>query len=207
MTPTRRHGQLTQMAKAHDLIAGDDDPAAARRRLVGRRLRALRVAQDASLREVATAVDVSPSFLSMIERGQNDLSLGRFSRLAMFFGVPPSELLADDEVKPGPDIADLRELEPVDRGEGVDYRIVRRDPPQVVAVTLAPGARFTDLRAHRGEDTWLITNGRAQVLYGADVYDLDTFQVATFSGLVPHGISNPYPEPAVLLAVCSVPYW
>ena len=67
--------------------------------------------------------------------------------------------------------------------------------------------RQTIATAPRGEDTWLLSSGRAQVLYGADVYDLDTAQVATFSGLVPHGLSNPYAEPAVLLAVCSVPYW
>ncbi len=179
----------------------------ATQRELGARVQALRRARRLSLREVAEAVDVSPSFLSLLERGQTDLSLTRFSRLADFFGVPVVELLADGNGHAPPSIHPAESAERVDRGEGVDYRVLRREHPQVVSVALAPGAEFHDLRTHGGEDIWMVASGRAEVVYGDERFPVEARQLISFSGLVPHGLANPHDEPALLFAICSVPYW
>ena len=58
-----------------------------RQRTLGARLDALRRARGLTRREVAAAMGVSASFLGMVERGETDMSLARFTRLAGFLGV------------------------------------------------------------------------------------------------------------------------
>src|SRR6478672_2179736 len=79
--PGRRPRSQASLALAHAL---------------GARLKRLRLQRRLTLQEVGTTVDLSHSFLSMLERGQADVSLGRVHRLANFYGVPLSELLIEE---------------------------------------------------------------------------------------------------------------
>jgi transcriptional regulator with XRE-family HTH domain len=67
---------------------------------LGRRLKALRVNRGLSLKEVGAKTGVSSSFLSMIETGRNDLSVGRLMVLADFYGVGLDEILQDRPGRP-----------------------------------------------------------------------------------------------------------
>ena len=95
----------------------------------------------------------------------------------------------------------------VERGEGVDYRIIRREHPQLVAVTLAPGARFADVRSHRGEDIWIVTAGTPTFIYGSELYTVEAGNTVIFPGVVEHGVANHTDEAVSLIAVCSISYW
>jgi transcriptional regulator with XRE-family HTH domain len=185
-----------QLAEAEDL------------RLLGARLLELRRARGLSLKDVAAGVGVSPSFLSLVERGQTDLSVTRFSRLVEFYDMQPSELLM--ELNAGfndPAVSDLSACRSMPRGPGVEYVILQEENPQMIFTTLAAGAAFSDMRAHRGEDFWLMLDGRARLHYGGRTFDLEQGQTARFSSTIPHGFTNPNASPAQLIAVCSVPYW
>jgi transcriptional regulator with XRE-family HTH domain len=177
-------------------------------RLLGARLQGLRKMRRLSLQEVADEVNVSRSFLSLVERGQTDLSLSRFSRLTEFYGVQPSELLVEIGSRfREPEIEDVADARMIDRGNGVEYRVLRADHPQIVIARLAPGARFEDLRAHQGEDFWVVQHGTVSLEYGGKGYALRQGQTVRFSGTLPHGFANPGNEPAELFALCSFPYW
>jgi transcriptional regulator with XRE-family HTH domain len=178
-----------------------------RQRALGERLHALRRGRQLSRREVAAGVGVSASFLGMVERGETDVALARFLRLADFFGVSIAELLEQDGQVEPPAIERFADADAAERGAGVDYRILRRRDPQLIAVTLEPGARFSDLRSHRGEDVWLVLAGRPTFLYGSRRYPVEEGHVVTFAGSVEHGLANDGEAPARLVAVCSVPYW
>jgi transcriptional regulator with XRE-family HTH domain len=161
-----------------------------------------------SLKDVAIAVGVSSSFLSMVERGQTDLSVTRFSRLTEFFDIQPSELLMElgATFRP-PELSSLENLRSIPRGPGVDFRVVQQDNPQMIYVRMDPAARFSDFRAHRGSDLWIVIAGRPVLHYGAKTYELSAGETARFSSTLPHGLTNPRSEPAELTAICSVPYW
>ena len=75
---------------------------------LGRRLKALRVSRGLSLKDVAAETGVSASFISMVETGRNDLSVGRLVMLADFYGV------GLDDVLPGRDSDRPFALRPVD---------------------------------------------------------------------------------------------
>lgn len=177
-------------------------------RLLGARLQELRRMRGMSLKEVASAVGVSASFLSMLERGQTDLSLSRFSRLAEFYKLQPSELLMElngnlDE----PEITSLDAHRSIARGPGVEYRVLQDENPQMIHVRIEPGARFADMRSHRGTDFWCVLEGAAQLHYAGRTYDVARGETVRFSSTVPHGFANPHAEPTELVALCSVPLW
>jgi transcriptional regulator with XRE-family HTH domain len=62
---------------------------------LGRRLKALRVGRGLSLKEVAAGTGVSASFLSMVETGRNEMSVGRLMRMADFYGVGLVDLVPE----------------------------------------------------------------------------------------------------------------
>jgi transcriptional regulator with XRE-family HTH domain len=178
-----------------------------RQRALGARLHSLRRARGLARREVAAAVGVSASFLGMVERGETDMSLARFTRLTAFLGVSVADLLGEDPSPAPPDVRSIASAPAVDRGEGVDYRIIRREHPQLVAVTLAPGARFADVRSHRGEDIWIVVAGAPTFIYGAERYQVEAGNTVVFPGVVEHGVANHTDATVSLIAVCSISYW
>ena len=61
---------------------------------LGRRLRELRTARRLRLSDVAQASGLSVSFLSQVEQGQSDISVGRLMRIAHALDVRVTELVA-----------------------------------------------------------------------------------------------------------------
>lgn len=192
---------MTELALTHEV---EEE----RSRLLGARLQGLRRSRGLSLKQVAEAVGLSPSFLSMVERGQTDLSLSRFSRLTEFYRVQPSELLLElNSANDRPRVQELAAYRSIERGRGVDYRVLQAENPQMIHVVIQPACAFEDMRAHRGEDFWIVLRGTARLHYGGRTWDLAKGRTARFSATIPHGISNPSEEETELVAVCSTPYW
>lgn len=175
---------------------------------VGTKLRSLRQLRGVSLKEVGEATGISAAFLSLIERGLTDIALSRMVRLVEYYGISIGEFF--DSVFPDDGrsivIAPVEHARSLERGTDVTYRVIRESSPQVFYVELAPGASFSDLRAHAGEDFWLAIKGKVDVLYGERAYPLGAMDTAEFAARVPHGIANPYGQPAILVAVTSVPF-
>src|SRR5215211_3210258 len=70
-----------------------DDPLRAQLEVLGALLRAQRVAADLSLRELADRTKVSNAYLSQLERGLHEPSLGVLRAIASALGVPLGSLL------------------------------------------------------------------------------------------------------------------
>src|SRR5688572_18730681 len=56
-------------------------------------LRALRLSKGLSLKEVALATEISTSFLSLVENGKSDITIGRLVRLVNLYGVTLTDLI------------------------------------------------------------------------------------------------------------------
>ena len=54
---------------------------------LGSALRAARRRKSLSLSDVAAATGISPSFLSLVENGKSDITIGRLVRLVTFFAI------------------------------------------------------------------------------------------------------------------------
>ena len=179
-------------------------------RLMGDRLRRLRKLRGLTLEEVAVAVSVSHSFLSMLERGMVDISLQRLNRLARFYGIAVSELLLEEGMHAEPTIIAAGEGQAVDRGAGVTYRVLPDQPYlglQLMHVVFEPKARFADFRAHRGYDVLFVTRGTVTLLCDDRSYAVEAPQVAVYTGTSPHSLANDRDEVAEIFAITTPPYW
>jgi transcriptional regulator with XRE-family HTH domain len=177
--------------------------------VLGARLRRLRLQRRLTLQEVGASVDLSHSFLSMLERGQADISLGRVHRLATFYGVPLSELLIEDHEGNRPRVIDIDEGDVVERIPGMTLRLLPIGRPlglQVVHVTLAPGAGPSTPVSHDGEDFFWVLAGEIVFTYGADEYLLKKRQSVLYSGRVHHFFGNVGKRQAEMLSITTPPY-
>jgi quercetin dioxygenase-like cupin family protein len=60
---------------------------------LGAQLRALRSARRLSLGDVARETSISASFLSLVENGRSDITIGRLTRLVDYYGISITDLL------------------------------------------------------------------------------------------------------------------
>ena len=67
---------------------------------LGKRLRAIRLESGRSLAEVAQATEISPSFLSMVENGNSDISIGRLLRLTQHYGAEIAQVVSGADKAP-----------------------------------------------------------------------------------------------------------
>lgn len=197
------------MVRRTEEDSAEPPPGEQRQRRLGQRLRRLRHLRKLTIEQVAGEVDLSMSFLSMLERGQADISLSRFSRLADFYKISVSELLVEDETNAGPTIAEPESLQLIDRGEGVTYRVLKSDHSgaQAVLVTFEPGASFSEVLAHKGRDFGWVVSGELVLLYSDREYVVGERQFVEYDASKPHAIRNDRDRPAEMIAFMNSPYW
>jgi transcriptional regulator with XRE-family HTH domain len=78
---------------------------------LGTRLRTLRAERGLSLSQLEQAIDISSSFLSLVESGKSDITISRLVRLADFYDVELGELVEGSRT-------DRRPLEVIRDGDG-----------------------------------------------------------------------------------------
>lgn len=97
-----------------------------------------------------------------------------------------------------------------DEGEVVEIggnriRIIAASPSQLVCdYSAAPSFAGPPLHVHPGfDETYLVLEGRLQVVMGEQVNELEPGAAAYVSGKVPHTFSNPQEARTRFLSICS----
>jgi len=161
---------------------------------LGDALRSSRRSRSLSLSDVAAATGISASFLSLVENGKSDITIGRLVRLVGFYGLPLAELVptqpaADDDIvrkseqrtlpSPTEDIA-FRLLAPHTRGSMM---------PMIVE--FGPSARLAEYGRHAGEEFVHVLQVRLELLLeGSEPRILKAGDSAYYSAERPHLFRN-----------------
>lgn len=127
---------------------------------LGESLRRIRVQKGMSLQDVQQASEGKwkAAVVGAYERGDRNVTVARLSELALFYGVPVSELLPDDGAPPAPGQVDTRRRVVLDL-EGLD-RVPESDRD--------PLSRFTTaIQIQRGD-----FNGRVLTIREDDLMAL-----------------------------------
>ena len=190
---------------------------------LGQAIRAVREQRGLSLRELARRVNVSPSFVSQIELGKANPSVGTLYALVSVLGTTLDDLMgdgSDDDVPAGP-VVDASVVEghtpgswprvdvPLQPAEGrkrvemsgvVWERLTHDHDPYVdfLHVEYAPGSSSCapdQMMRHGGREYGHITHGRLDVQVGFETYELGPGDSIHFDSMTPHRLSNPYDEP------------
>ena len=134
----------------------------------GRVLRQARMELGASLREVASAVNISVSHLSTIERGGIQPSLALLQRLAECYSIDVADMFGDSSVETVPHVRNWSAEDVLISDEGrVRVRAVARSPILCSDMYEAdPGGSSGGSYAHDGEECVLVLDGTAEFFFG-----------------------------------------
>lgn len=160
---------------------------------MGAALRAIRRRHGHSLNTVARETGISPSFLSLVENGRSDITIGRLVRLVDFYDVSITDILpgesADPEVvREG----DTRRLS--SPAEGIEIFLLAPDTRRAMMpmlIAFQPGAQFAEYGRHAGEELVYVLDGRLRLeLEGAEPRVLERGDGAYYSATRPHRFVN-----------------
>jgi proline racemase/DNA-binding transcriptional MerR regulator/quercetin dioxygenase-like cupin family protein len=168
---------------------------------VGIGVRARRLAQGLSVRELAARTGLAASFVSMLERGAANPSPASLSRLAEALGTTLTDLLGHAEANPSGLIqagaGRTVQLGPLVQ---VEQLSVGKSLMDAEIWSLAPGAESEGPYAHDGEELIHVLAGSFEI--GLDTGPMRTVAAGDslyFASGRPHRWRNPGPEPARLL--------
>lgn len=133
---------------------------------LGRRLRTLRSERKLSLAVVSEATGISPSFLSLLEQGRTDVSLGRLLPLLDYYGIELSDVLADrTDAKDEVVRRDDRPLV-LSPAEGIEVFLASRDRHRAfvpLVVEFAADSSMESLSRHEGDEFFMVLEGRIEL--------------------------------------------
>ena len=176
---------------------------------LGARIRALRLARHATLRQLAAEAGVTESFLSQVERGVASPSIASVQRIARALGQSIAELFAADE-RAGSlvRLGDRRRI--VYQGLGaVDEFLTRATDGrlQVIMSTIEQGGGTGDepYTHDSDEEVVVVLEGALDLWVGPEHYRLETGDAVTHSSRIPHRNTNPGPGVARVLFCITPP--
>ncbi|MDH6196893.1 transcriptional regulator with XRE-family HTH domain [Mycobacterium frederiksbergense] len=188
--------------------AEEPDPAATADAAVGGRIRQFRTARKLSLRQLADRAGISAGFLSQVERGQVNASVGTLRRLSEVLGILLPDLFTDDEV------TDARILRKADRPaievSDLSAKYLLSQKPlqnlEVYAGELSPGSSAGEAYVHGdAQEILIVTSGKLTVELAGERYELEAGDSAEYRTSVPHTVHNLSDAFAELIWIVSPP--
>ena len=173
-------------------------------------LRELRRDRRLSQQDVSAATGISASFLSLVENGKSDITLGRLMKLAGFFDVHVSDLLPPGV---GRDPIVIRAAERRHIGspeEGIDIYLLGPDSERrflPLVAEFGPGGGAAEFLKHEGEEYIYVLEGRIRLeVEGHEPVVLEQGDGAYYGADRPHRIATIGRERASVLGVASPPH-
>ena len=169
---------------------------------VGQQLRALRQSRGMTIQHLANLTDLSRTYISQIESGAANPSVGTLKKVADVLGVPMGTLFsAGLDQQPDPP-APATTAQP-------EVRVVRRDGRkslswpgrpwktylltpdlqrklEVLLNELMPGDTVDEAYTHEGEEFGFVLEGQYEVTVGDEVYLLEEGDSISYPSHLPH---------------------
>jgi len=175
-------------------------------------LRALRAERKLSLKEVAVATNISASFLSLVENGKSDITIGRLVRLVNFYGVALADLIPPAPDYPDAEITRADERRLISHSspeEGIDIFLLAHDTKRTMMpmeLEFEPAAKLAEFGSHQGDEWVYVAQGRLRLtLEGAEPRILEKGDSAYYPADRPHLFENADPRRRLRLICVNSP--
>jgi transcriptional regulator with XRE-family HTH domain len=172
---------------------------------IGRQVRALRRQRGLSLRGLAELCDLSPTTISLIERGDSSPSVSTVHRLATALGVPITSFF-EEPAAPGDVIhthaGERRRLATEDMQMESLGTGLRGQAMEAFAVTLPPGSSSGNgTITHVGHEMVYCVQGQVEYQIAGKSYLLARGDSLLFEARLPHRWENRGEMPAMFLLI------
>ena len=156
---------------------------------LGRQIRDRRTRAGMSLKELAAKAELSPSFLSQLERGLARPRITSLHRVARTLGTTAQALLSTEETKPYSLVRrnDPRDLDhDTDQAAGTARSLVR-DARSLTALEFRGVPKsFGKYYEHPGEELLLVVQGVIEKDIDGEIIELRAGDCICYDGRVPH---------------------
>ena len=176
---------------------------------VGERLRTLRRFRRCTLQTVAERSGLSESFLSQVERGRSNASIGSLKRIADALGVSMADLFEPDGL-PGPHVLRRRERPALQFGILGRKHLLTPRPLHHLEVFAGElevgGSTGPEQYAHGdSEELFLVLSGKVRLELGDELFELERGDSIDYRSSTPHRVVNTGQELAEVLWIISPP--
>jgi transcriptional regulator with XRE-family HTH domain len=157
---------------------------------VGAVIRRLRRQRGISVRALASAARVSPSFLGAVERGESDIALGRLALIAEALDHDVASLLGYSLRQATPRfVAPARRGA---RGDGVEFSAFRIPGShlELLVASFAPHSSFDDSITHAGIDVAYVAQGELVLVVDGIDYAVREGECVVWPSSHPHTMRN-----------------
>lgn len=170
---------------------------------VGAVIRRLRTQRGISVRALAAASRISPSFLGAVERGESDIALGRLALVAEALDHDVASLLGYSLRQATP-----RSIEPARRGargDGVEFSAFRIPGSQLelLVATLAPHSGFDDSITHAGIDVAYVAQGELVLVVDGIEYTVREGECVVWPSSHAHTMRNVSDTPVIVVGFAT----
>lgn len=162
---------------------------------IGNQIRNLRSEKRLTLKDLGERTGVSPSMLSLVERGKTSPSIGTLVAISSALGVHMSDLIVDDDGSSEELVSRHKDQDAFTTSLGVQRRILRVDRIRGVEIAVneyepETGSALSPTH-HPGYEYGVVLKGRLTVeLEGEEKHELRTGDLISYSSTVPHRIWN-----------------
>lgn len=178
------------------------------------RLKQVRLDRGLTISDVAEGSGLSAGFISLVENGKSDITIGRLNKVLGFYSIRVTDFLEPASGLPERGEESLitgefsAERTFVSAVEGVTYTHLPRlqDGRFIpIEVTLEPQAKISDHSSHAGDEFIYVMQGRFHLTVGSREITMKPGQSIYFDGLTPHRFENRSPRVTKVLAIMSDP--
>ena len=176
--------------------------------LMGARIREFRISRKLTLRALAERAQTSAGFLSQLERGQVNASVGTLRKLAKGLGITLPDLFSDDDINQ-PIVRRRADRPAIHEGNLMTKYLLSHAPArnfEVYVVEMLPGGDAGEPYTHRDVQELMVTlAGAITVELDGVEHVLEVGDSVEFRATTPHTVRNTSGSPAEMLWIISPP--
>jgi transcriptional regulator with XRE-family HTH domain len=161
---------------------------------IGVRIRGARQARSMTLQALADATGLSPSMLSLVERGRASPSIGSLIVISAALGVTMSEIIVDEPVEDEKLVVRSHEQQIVETAQHVIRRLIRDDRIRGVSIALnqyEPHTGSADRPLmHTGYEYGYVLEGTLTVEVNGVSHEIRSGDLIAYDSHKPHRMWN-----------------
>lgn len=177
---------------------------------IGEKLKALRLKNHMTLKELAKIAGCTGAYLSQLERGRANPSIMILKKVATALQIKVVDFFLEDENKAHDMVLREKERVNIDFREGdakiqMLVRDVQNKRMQPFFTTIEPGGGSGGSYSHVGEEFGIVLQGALEIQIQGRNHRVKKNESFYFSSIEPHSWSNPGKRKTVVIWVVSPP--
>ena len=179
---------------------------------IARKLKAYRLANRMTLKQLANEAGCTDAYLSQLERGLANPSITILKKVASALRMKVVDFFIEPEIAENDVVMRERERVNINFKEGeakiqMLVRNIRDKRMQPFYTTIEPGGGSKGFYSHIGEEFGIVLQGELEINLNGASYRLRKNESFYFSSQTPHSWGNPCKRRTVVIWVVSPPTW